>query len=787
MSALSKRALCGTAIVAGTVLAARVPFALPWQLAEGLGCLLMVLVLSTGRSEMCSGRRAALHVVGGFCTWVAVMWAEGAWPSCVLFGLLALAILRQRERHIGIRALALAAVCVMLLRLAWSVPTLGRLLLELSELLGDGVGSIWGASAPRGGWSWVAADFAVAFGVALGWACWRTGRRSRLALVLPVVAATPVLVGGGIATAFAHYGAIDSSWVPTSAAVLISVVSAVAALTLEPTLTPDSEGTNRWRDLGYAVAAFGFVLVSTLQLHAQLLSTQQPSERATRWFVVEDGLQTWDVARDGVYGAYATGMFGELPDWLVAEGGECRRGALTEWRDDPQQADVLMFVNFNGDLSHEERDDIHQWIEAGGTLLVLADHTDVAGILEPTNSLIEPYGISLRFDSAKDLDGWRRTLAVPAARWCTQPERLGEFMYGIGGSFRLSAGARPMIVARYGFSDIGFETNYLGAYLGNYAVDGGERLGDICLVAQADAGRGSVIAFGDTTPFQNGAVRSTGPRLLRRLMREVESRRDSRGYAHWIVLFGAACGATGIAVLVRRDWGWPLIVVAMCGVAWPIGQPPLRPAGRFPDRCEQPTALQLDAGVTDVAPERPRWRSTWSGSRAATRGGFRVARAGRIEPCDLDGVAVLLSFVPLSDIEPAAAIVDWIADGGQLLFVGGYRHAVAARGVLDRVGIRVEPTALGRVPNGAEAVEEQVPRLRCAYPVHVAADRPSEELLKQGDVVVATVVGHGRGSVWIIADTAFLYGDNVESDSAWHIGNLSLLRRIFHRMRGDSE
>ena len=67
----------------------------------------------------------------------------------------------------------------------------------------------------------------------------------------------------------------------------------------------------------------------------------------------------------------------------------------------------------------------------------------------------------------------------------------------------MTKGARPVIVARHGFSDRGNQNNADRAFLGNRRYDRGERLGDIVLAADAKQGQGAVLVFGDTSPFQN--------------------------------------------------------------------------------------------------------------------------------------------------------------------------------------------------------------------------------------------------------------------------------------------
>jgi hypothetical protein len=44
------------------------------------------------------------------------------------------------------------------------------------------------------------------------------------------------------------------------------------------------------------------------------------------------------------------------------------------------------------------------------------------------------------------------------------------------------------------------------SYLGDRRHNPGEKIGDLVLVAEARYGNGRMLVFGDTSPFQNGAL-----------------------------------------------------------------------------------------------------------------------------------------------------------------------------------------------------------------------------------------------------------------------------------------
>ena len=73
----------------------------------------------------------------------------------------------------------------------------------------------------------------------------------------------------------------------------------------------------------------------------------------------------------------------------------------------------------------------------------------------------------------------------------------------IGATLQAGWNARPLIAGRWGWSDVGDETNGV-AMMGNREYDPGEKLGDLILAAEKPYGLGKIIVFGDTSGFTNG-------------------------------------------------------------------------------------------------------------------------------------------------------------------------------------------------------------------------------------------------------------------------------------------
>ena len=172
-------------------------------------------------------------------------------------------------------------------------------------------------------------------------------------------------------------------------------------------------------------------------------------------------------------------------------------------------ASVFVVSNLNVSFSKQEQAIIWDFVNKGGSLLVIGDHTNVGGMQSPLNELLSPVGIQYRFDAALPFDEKFKWLTCthllyhPITSPLTSPD---ELQYGIGASLQLSPASFPIIVGSSVLSDDGNQSNIDIAYLGDYEYNKGEQLGDVILVAGAYYGEGKVLVFGDTSSFQNAAI-----------------------------------------------------------------------------------------------------------------------------------------------------------------------------------------------------------------------------------------------------------------------------------------
>ena len=113
--------------------------------------------------------------------------------------------------------------------------------------------------------------------------------------------------------------------------------------------------------------------------------------------------------------------------------------------------------------------------------------------------------LRIRFDAAEfTVGGWLQSYeALSHPSTTGMRDDRNQFGVVIGASVECRWPARPLLVGRWGWIDEGDQGNS-GAMLGNHKYDAGEKLGDMVLAAEERVGKGRIIAFGDTSTFNNG-------------------------------------------------------------------------------------------------------------------------------------------------------------------------------------------------------------------------------------------------------------------------------------------
>ncbi|UCF06884.1 MAG: hypothetical protein JSV33_07645 [bacterium] len=490
----------------------------------------------------------------------------------------------------------------------------------------------------------------------------------------------------------------------------------------------------------------------------------------------DKGYMNWRTPVYGRYGHKSGGMFGYLPKILGAAGCSVKtvnsldRTALVG-------ADAVVVINVLEYFSEDEKEAITEFVRDGGALLALGDHTGVQGIRGPFNDLLDPYNIEFIFDSATFFSkGWGEEAVLrphPITHGLHSPAEMDIW---VGASLSISPPAHPVVVAKYGYSDIGSIRAIEFAYLGNRIYDPGEQLGDLVLVAGADFGKGRVLVFGDTSSFQNSAMVSSHRFVVRVLSWLVSG--TSRGLVGKLIL-PIVIAAIAILVLVRGNASLAGIVSAALLVGMIIGM--------GPRRIERSVALDIPNAVIDLSHFERFDQLTWYDD---CTGGlqYNLMRAGyfplltqRFNPEQIERSDIVVIIAPVKPFtEGESEVLDrFMEGGGWILYTCGAEERGGSHRYLGRHGLEVLDIPL---TNFTATIDTFDVRVNEGWVVEVT-NGDAEVMAEQYGYPFIVRVRKGRGGMIFIADSSFLLNRNLEGMETYYAGNIDFLRWLFSSLR----
>lgn len=492
------------------------------------------------------------------------------------------------------------------------------------------------------------------------------------------------------------------------------------------------------------------------------------------------GALDWEVPRFGTYGQRSGGMFGLLPAYLNQAGFRARTvdtltpAVLAE-------SDVLVMINLNRQLKKAELFSVWEFVRHGGGLLLLGDHTDIAGSMKQFNRVLARVPLSFRFDSAMPARyTWDTLLATrPHPAVAGFARALGRSWW-VGASLDCQYPARPLVVGKYCYSDPGDHANVQHAYLGNRRYEYGEPRGDLVLAAAVPCGRGEIIACGDTSAFHNTVFMTTHAFVRHCLLYlaggtrggffETDRAWQAAGAAGLLVAGAAVCGAPAVIPL-----GAVAVLAAMLTV---------------PGQC-MPDVDAIPPSLPTVLIDRSHhnrfdlmsWQDDSIGGlkNNVHRNGLWPFLLHDLDDPALAGARALIIIAPARhyDAGDIAAVRTFAAAGGAVLICAGHEESEPVRELLSDFGFSIENVPLGRAT--AKPVIDGTARtvlFHEAWPVADQGAPPAAVLAESMGYAVARQRKIGSGSVTVIGDSSFLLNENLEGAKTHVIGNILFLRSL---------
>jgi hypothetical protein len=731
---------------------------------------------------------------------VALAVAMTAWPlvtANVLGVALLLAMLAATQEGVDRRAIASAALAAAVLGI-WrfactSIPTLWL----GADALGGVLGRLGALLAGRELWvgaTFGGVDFLVLSGTFLvGWLIGsRRPRRRRILLAVPAVLAGHMLYLAALAllSDYRPEGESESAqllrtMLPWSLPVLAGLVHLVAVGAVL-VCTRGSAAPQRPRRPLRAVTGVAWVLAVLLPVAVVLPIGPACSLAGKKIVAYEKGYLNWEVPKHGSYGHYSIGMYGMLPTYVAALGGECVISPdLSE--EDLRDADVLVLLFPDDPWAPGQLDRIERFVRRGGSLLVMGEHTteeEEGG--SRFNDVLTLTEMHVRFDSATfAVGGWLQSyeaLAHPTTAGLAGDRNA--FGVVIGATVRTHWPARPLLVGRWGWADPGDVTSG-AAMMGNHRYDGGEKLGDLVLASEQSVGEGTVVAFGDTSSMTNGIMIGAHP-FTSRLLGYLASRPGS-GQALWRQSVGLLCAAAMVVLLALRAGPVRVAVAtvllgASLAVCTEIAR---RRSEILPDgRIQSPNNLAyIDTGHLGAHSEES-WRPSGLMGLKMTlmRNGFLTLDMDELTSERLRRAGLLVSVAPSRSFSPSecAAVREFVEKGGIFILTVGYDQRHGSESILREFGFRIgtsndktvdtpgEPQPRGHFKSPYLDMREYMTYVRYDAAWPVACDAPAEELRAfaycPGNVPAILQRRVGEGKVIVVGDTGFAMNKNLERE-----------------------
>jgi hypothetical protein len=555
----------------------------------------------------------------------------------------------------------------------------------------------------------------------------------------------------------------------------------------------------------------------------------------------EKGLLNWDKPVHGQYGRLMIGMYGMFGPFVESLGGSFKRSAdLSE--QDLKGSDLLVLFYPTREMNDDQLKRVQDYVTRGGKLLLMCDHTGREPVHEGDpfqlrdsrfNDLLKPTAIHVAFDAAEfAVGGWLESyeaLAHPTTLGI--PDHRNVFGVVIGASLEIGWPAQPLLIGRWGYSDIGDEGTGQ-AMLGNQRYDPGEKLGDLVLAAEQRWGEGRVLVFGDTSTLNNGIVIGSHPFAARLL-----AYMAGNGKSSWTPLREAAGGILTALLIVLLCWrpSAPCVMAAAVALSASLlicvavtssvtELLPGKPAGSdsAPKETDkntaaatssagQPLPVTNDLAYIDYAhlgsfsEEITRPEGIFGFEYALMRDGYLVLSHYDVTYERLSKAGLFATIGPERPFSAAErqAIRRFVEEGGIYILMVGYDRSAASRALLDDFGFTIgaippnlpkgtEPAPMGHFKGPYFEVHgdyQAFVRFHAAWPIKCDdpdakviasgfADRPFDPAAGgfrlQGKVELPVIIVRNvkKGKVVVIGDTEFAANKNLENEDGSPIEGL---------------
>lgn len=453
------------------------------------------------------------------------------------------------------------------------------------------------------------------------------------------------------------------------------------------------------------------------------------------------------------------------------------------------QCDVLVVKVPTSRYGREEIATIEQFVQNGGGLLLIGEHTNVFNTGTHLNDIASVFGFRFRYDCLFDIDTTFTQLYRPPPAPHPIVQNIPPMDFAVSCSIHPGRRAGRAVIRATGLRSL--PADYHASNFYPQVEDRAEsRCGAFIQLWTTRRGAGRVAAFTDSTIFSNFSTFEPGKAELMLGMLEWLNHRN----ASWDMrppLIGLGVLLAAGALVFRKKWaGSRLVLFGAVMMGWPLGvmsvQAMHRAAMPPPPPVRPFTQVVIDRTVCDT----PLSRSGFIGGEENGFGIFErwVLRLGyftsRRQGPDAFSAELLVLLYPsrAAGREFCEALTGYVASGGKVLLLDAPANAEStANELLYSFGLSVEHATQTR---GALSVPEGWPAVAVDSACEV---KGGTALIRIGETPVAATARLGDGTVTVLgfgsrfADTQMgVTGDVIPDAPLRNVYELqfSLLRSI---------
>ncbi len=493
------------------------------------------------------------------------------------------------------------------------------------------------------------------------------------------------------------------------------------------------------------------------------------------------GSLDWEQPRFGTYGQRSGGMFGLMPKHLNVMGFQSK---MIDEITTPnlKDSDVLVMINLSADLNQKELLIVWDFVRSGGSLLILGDHTNLAGLMVNSNKVLDIVNIKFKFDSAMPSrytwDFLMEERAHPIIRdFSLEAGRS----WWVGASVECAPPAVPIVVGKYCYSDWGYKNNKKNAYLGNRKFDYYEPLNDQVLAAYSTYGKGKVMVCGDTSSFHNTTFMITHPFVFNTFKFLADSHQDcSVVFTRILIIVITLLFIFGSVITLIKEPNIllpiVLIFVTISGILASNYYSGYKKEDNMPyDKLNVAYIDYYHKGRFDLMS----WEDDSIGGlrNNLLRNGFFPVL---LREFDREKILKAKLVVIIAPTQPYTTkevdiLTDFVKSGGRVLISVGFEEMEASRPLLKRFGLNISSTPLGWCDFEYKKTKIQFHE---AWPVLFENAKDTNVICSPLDFPAIVTKEYGSGSVTVIGDSYFLLNENLEGSKKFSVPNIFLLRDL---------